>query len=223
MDDRADRGVALMPKLEEVLASLDEHQRRVAEWEPADGNLRIVAPAGSGKTTTLIALNSKLLLSGAIHAEGTILTTFANKAAKVLTQRLGGLVPMHLVPERIGTFHALALRRLRKPGRFPPPLHRWDMAQCMDVDGRTRNGNVPPSHILWRCATEFGRMPGTDKPSLKIASSAEEVQQYARFADLCRSRMCDNAQDYVNAVGGKIKPPPDFDEAWAMVREAKTA
>jgi DNA helicase-2/ATP-dependent DNA helicase PcrA len=212
--------------LEKALDRLDAEQRAVAAWLPAYGNLRVEAEAGSGKTSTFVALLARLFAEGCINPQRAIVTTFANKAAKVFIQRLGMLIPPAFIPDRIGTFHALALRRMRKPARFSPPPHRWQMAQCLDADGRTRNGEVPTNHILWRCATEFGKMPGTGTPSLRCASTAEEVQQYARFADLCRARMVSSGEEYsdvMEGLGVKIKPPQDFDDAWTLVREAKTA
>lgn len=174
----------------------------------------------SHNTTSLITLIARLIADGEVDPADIYLTTFANKAGKELARRLGDLTSV--VPERIGTFHALALKRLCKPSKFPPPAHRWAFAQCLDSDGSTRGSQIPTSAILWRCATEFGKMPGTGKPSLKCAKSTEEANAYVRYAELCRSRLLTTGHDFA-ALFPDQKPPQDFDEAWALVREAKTA
>ena len=107
-----DRSLALST----LLQALDEDQRSAAE--AGDGPLQIVAPAGSGKTTTLIARLAVLLDRG-VEASQIAVMTFNRDAAAELTDRIGArLVPT--MPEaasvEVRTFHALGRQILLAAG-----------------------------------------------------------------------------------------------------------
>src|SRR5688500_9946389 len=76
---------------ESLLAGLDPEQRAAALLP--DGPALIIAPAGSGKTTTLVARLGILLARGAA-ADRIAVVTFNRDAAAELTTRIHGrLVP----------------------------------------------------------------------------------------------------------------------------------
>src|SRR5687768_11862683 len=77
--------MALPPSLEARLARLAPDQRAAATAPP--GPVLCVAPAGSGKTTTLVARIAWLVATGADPAEITALT-FNRRAAIELSERL---------------------------------------------------------------------------------------------------------------------------------------
>jgi hypothetical protein len=79
---------------------------------PPTQNQRILASAGSGKTTTLTARISWLLTQIDAKPEQIILLTFTHNAAAVMKERLEGLVGP--TPLLCGTFHALSQQLLRK-------------------------------------------------------------------------------------------------------------
>ena len=91
--------------------TLNDEQARIVRQPPTQ-NLRILASAGSGKTTTLTARIAHLLTSAGAKPNEIILLTFTHNAAAVMSQRLTALVG----PQRIlcGTFHALSQQILRK-------------------------------------------------------------------------------------------------------------
>lgn len=91
--------------------TLNDEQAVIVRQPPAQ-NLRILASAGSGKTTTLTARIAHLLTHCAARPEQIILLTFTHNAAAVMRTRLEGLVG----PQRIlcGTFHALSQQILRE-------------------------------------------------------------------------------------------------------------
>ncbi len=104
-----------------LLDSLDAEQRAAATLP--DGPALIIAPAGSGKTTTLIARLGVLLERG-VAAERIAVATFNREAAQELTDRIRArLAPM--VPEaasiEVRTLHALA-RQVVLDVRGPQPL-----------------------------------------------------------------------------------------------------
>src|SRR5260221_89576 len=83
------------------------------------------APAGSGKTTTLVARIAWLLGSGAARPGTVAAITFNKRAAVELGERLGvALAPLDLGEDavRVRTFHALGLEILRDAGCAVEPL-----------------------------------------------------------------------------------------------------
>jgi DNA helicase-2/ATP-dependent DNA helicase PcrA len=102
--------------LEAILAGLDPDQRAAAE--APDGPLQIVAPAGSGKTTTLVA-RLAVLLSRGVSAEQIALLTFNRDAATELSERIAarltGVVP-NAAQVEVRTFHALGRQILLSTG-----------------------------------------------------------------------------------------------------------
>src|SRR5690348_15750197 len=118
--------IAAMTLHPEVVARLERlapDQRRAATAPP--GPLLCVAPAGSGKTTTLVARVAWLIDEG-IEPETICAITFNRKAADELRERLGGaLQPLGdgLADRvRVRTFHALGLELLREAGAPVAPL-----------------------------------------------------------------------------------------------------
>jgi DNA helicase-2/ATP-dependent DNA helicase PcrA len=100
----------------ERLARLADDQR-VAATMP-DGPVLCVAPAGSGKTTTLVARVAWLVDEGADPGTITALT-FNRRAAEELTARLAAaLEPLGVASGRVRvrTFHALGREILREGG-----------------------------------------------------------------------------------------------------------
>jgi len=91
-----------------LLIALDPEQRAAALLP--GGPAMVIAPAGSGKTTTLIARLGVLLVRG-VPAEQIAVVTFNREAALELTQRIAArLSPLVAGAERIEvrTLHALA-------------------------------------------------------------------------------------------------------------------
>ena len=105
------------PSTDDLVASLDPEQRAAALLP--DGPAQIIAPAGSGKTTTLIARLGVLVARG-VAPESICVLTFNRDAAGDLAERLRTRLAAR-VPgaERIEvrTLHALALRILADAGR----------------------------------------------------------------------------------------------------------
>ena len=99
-----------------ILASLDAEQRAAACLP--DGPAQIIAPAGSGKTTTMVA-RLAVLLSRGVPAERICVVTFNRDAAHDLAarveRRLASSVPTATAIE-IRTLHALARQVLLDAG-----------------------------------------------------------------------------------------------------------
>jgi superfamily I DNA/RNA helicase len=148
--DRLDQ-VSMHPSVKERLAKLTTDQRAAATAAP--GPILCVAPAGSGKTTTLIARIAWLIDTGAAP-DAIAAITFNTKAARELEGRLDlALEALGVEPSsvRVRTFHALGREILRDAG--------------VDVSGLVDRGAVLRS--LWpdltsaelaRCDTAFSRL-----------------------------------------------------------------
>ena len=111
------------PEVEARLARLASDQRDAATAPP--GPILCVAPAGSGKTTTLVARIAWLLATGAAAPGRIAAITFNKRAAVELDERLAtALGPLALPgdPVRVRTFHALGLEILRSCGAPVEPL-----------------------------------------------------------------------------------------------------
>ncbi len=99
-----------------ILAALDDQQRAAATLP--DGPAQIIAPAGSGKTTTMVARIAVLIARG-IAPDRICVVTFNRDAAEDLGQRLRRRLA-HAIPEAaavdVRTLHALARQVLLDAG-----------------------------------------------------------------------------------------------------------
>src|SRR5262245_17329239 len=106
----------------ERLARLAPDQRAAATAPP--GPVLCVAPAGSGKTTTLVA-RVAWLVDGGMAPEAITVVAFNKRAAEELGDRLGAaLEPLGVVSGavRVRTFHALGREMLLDAGVSVDPL-----------------------------------------------------------------------------------------------------
>ena len=137
---------SLHPSVAERLARLAPDQRAAATAPP--GPILCVAPAGSGKTTTLVARIAWLIASGSARRDEIAAITFNKQAADELRERLASALAPLGVPGgggpgggedapggdgpgsgghrpggvRVRTFHALGLELLRDAGAVVEPL-----------------------------------------------------------------------------------------------------
>jgi superfamily I DNA/RNA helicase len=104
------------------LAKLAPDQRAAATAPP--GPVLCVAPAGSGKTTTLVA-RVAWLVDGGLAPGAITVVAFNKRAAEELTARLdAALEPLAVAPGavRVRTFHALGREMLLEAGVSVDPL-----------------------------------------------------------------------------------------------------
>src|ERR671931_2306855 len=97
--------------LEDVLGGLNGPQREAVEH--TEGPLLIFAGAGSGKTRVLTTRIAYLVANRKVWPDRLLAVTFTNKAAREMRERVGRLVEG---ADRmwVGTFHATAVRMLRR-------------------------------------------------------------------------------------------------------------
>jgi superfamily I DNA/RNA helicase len=129
-----------------LLDSLDAEQRAAATLP--DGPALIIAPAGSGKTTTLIARLGVLLDRG-VEPERIAVATFNREAAQELTERIRArLAPMapRAASIEVRTLHALA-RQVVLDVRGPQPLVADRLPLLRAILRRRANASDPPEDL----------------------------------------------------------------------------
>lgn len=143
---------ALHPSVEERLARLAPDQRAAATAPP--GPILCIAPAGSGKTTTLVTRICWLVAGGADPRRITAVT-FNKRAADELDERLSvALEPIGLASSpRVRTFHALGREILAGVGA--PVANLTDRSEVL----RALNGGRPVSgRVLRELDDGFSRL-----------------------------------------------------------------
>ncbi len=131
------------PSVAGRLARLAPDQRDAATAPP--GPVLCVAPAGSGKTTTLVARVAWLVGAAGADPATIAAITFNTRAAEELRARLDpALAPLGAGPGavRVRTFHALGLEILRDAGVRPDLRPRDAVLRraCPDLDAAARRG-----------------------------------------------------------------------------------
>lgn len=92
------------------LADLNPVQQQAVTFP--QGNLLVLAGAGSGKTRVLVHRIAWLLSQG-VSLHNILAVTFTNKAATEMRHRLEQMLQCSIAPLWVGTFHGLAHRLLR--------------------------------------------------------------------------------------------------------------
>lgn len=211
------------PALHKLLLKIDSDQAAfVREVCNGTGNLRIVAAAGSGKTTSMIAANGAALTVGGYLPHEIVDTTFTSKAGKELRQRLVEVLGEPVVEQmRVGTFHGLALRAMRDVNP-----NQWDMSRCVDANGRTRAAQIPTSLDLWSqvCGWDKVRHTSLSGLDLSLTDKGLTSMDYAAQAGLMRSFGLDaflsETHPEFKLRLERMKPLPDFLRAWRHYRQA---
>ena len=195
--------------LDAILGSLDPEQRAAATLP--DGPAQIIAPAGSGKTTTMVA-RLAVLLSRGVAPDRICVVTFNRDAAADLrsrvARRLGPSVPDAASIE-IRTLHALARRILLDAGEGRNlvadrlPLLRAARRRLLATDP---GADVPDAAALdgWLSAWRIeGRPPPEDAlPALR------------GYADLLAARGAIDFDDLVVRAGDLLEADPRIRVRW---------
>lgn len=106
--------------------------QREAVTLPIDQHGAILAGAGTGKTSVLIHRIAYGILNG-LEPSTIVAVTFTNKASAEMRQRVEQLVGEPAKAIRLGTFHSLGLKLLRRYGHYVG-LERCEKLSPMDED-----------------------------------------------------------------------------------------
>ena len=182
----------LPPSVVARLARLTPDQRDAATAPP--GPVLCVAPAGSGKTTTLVARIAWLVATGADPSTITAVTFNKRAADEMAAPVDAALEPLALAAGavRVKTFHALGREILADSGvRVEPPLDREAVLRDMWPD-------ITPG-VVRRLDDAFSRL------KLEIGVTAREVATDAEPGPIARTFLADESA--LDDAGGL-----DFDD-----------
>ena len=135
--------------------TLNDQQYEIVQ-APLNQHLRVLASAGSGKTTTITAKIAHTITHLGIKAEEVVLTTFSRSGADTMRERLEKLIGS--TTAYIGTFHALSLQILRQndPTALEGIMHTVDELPYLWLDFlKTEKGKAWSSKIKMLVIDEF--------------------------------------------------------------------
>jgi len=197
-----------------LLARLDPDQQKVAVWD-GRSNMRIVAAAGSGKTTTVVAMATNLLAAG-LPPDRLIITTFTSKAGLELAERLGKVVAANVMTQlKVGTFHGLALRALRTADP-----QGWAMSRCVDAS-RGRTAGLPAANTLWIKACESNPIQILNESGVGVGKEVAGDYRLAVEA-YCLSRGLRHDSPEGKAAADDVDLP-QLHEVWSLYERQKRA
>jgi len=79
-----------------------------------DGQLLIVAGAGTGKTTVITRRIARMIATGVVKSDGVLALTFTDKAAGEMVERIENALPLGAYDLWISTFHAFCQKVLER-------------------------------------------------------------------------------------------------------------
>jgi DNA helicase-2/ATP-dependent DNA helicase PcrA len=197
--------------LEPILAALDPEQRAAATLP--DGPAQIIAPAGSGKTTTLIARMGVLMARG-VPPGAICVVTFNRDAAIDLGRRIGMRLVPH-VPDAAGievrTLHALARQVLLDAGDGRTlladrlPLLRAARRRC--AAGRPDGSPAPPDATMLDTHVSAWKIERRPPPP----EAADAVSAYQSILD---ARGAMDFDDLVVEAARHLRTTPTLRHRW---------
>jgi DNA helicase-2/ATP-dependent DNA helicase PcrA len=164
-------------RVSDLLDRLDAEQRAAAVLP--DGPAQIIAPAGSGKTTTLIARLGVLLARG-VAANRICVVTFNRDAAAELADRIAARLVPHAPAAaeiEVRTLHALARQVLLDAGcavrLVADRLPLLRAARRRSLLGRRLEETPPPEVAALDTLLSLWKIEGTPPPAEARAALAE--------------------------------------------------
>src|SRR5574344_1319480 len=113
--------------IENLTLGLNERQKEAVEH--SEGELLVLAGAGSGKTRVLTSRIINLVKNHGVNPHEILAVTFTNKAAREMKERLSSYLGEELVKSLwIGTFHSICGRILSMDiDKYKTPDgNKWD-------------------------------------------------------------------------------------------------
>ncbi|MFA7265305.1 MAG: ATP-dependent helicase [Candidatus Nanopelagicales bacterium] len=189
----------------DLLERLDPEQRAVATSDAT--RLRVLAGAGTGKTTALTGRAAHLIVSERIPAERVLLLTFTRRAARQMVARTTTLIQRsaHAGTHRArtgrirgGTFHSVAHMMLRQHAEsigLSPGFGVLDPADSTDLFDVIRDAQVKEAAIRRRIPRKgtllsiYSRAIAGGQPVSDVVGTVAPwaAQSTADIVDICRS------------------------------------
>nr|CAI6768992.1 CBM_HP1_G0024580.mRNA.1.CDS.1 [Saccharomyces cerevisiae] len=119
-----------------LVSQLNTQQRAAALFDYTRG-LQVIAGPGTGKTKVLTSRVAYLILHHHIHPRDIIVTTFTNKAANEMKERLQEMLRgagVNISELLIGTFHSICLKILYRFGHLVDLQKDWRIIDEKEID-----------------------------------------------------------------------------------------
>ncbi len=190
--------------LQALLQELNPRQREAVQ--APDGPLLIFAGAGSGKTRVLTYRIAYLIRARRAYASQILAVTFTNKAAREMRARVEALLQLSAASIWMGTFHAMAVRLLRREAaaaqldshfQIYDEVDRLGVVRKVMADLKIDEKRYPPGAIVHAISQAKNELQGP-------AEFARTVSSY--FQDITH-RVFQRYEAYLEANGGL-----DFDD-----------
>ncbi|MGQ4877877.1 DNA helicase II [Billgrantia sp. LNSP4103-1] len=182
--------------MDDVTAILDQLNPAQREAVSApQGNMLVLAGAGSGKTRVLVHRIAWLMQAEGLSPYAVLAVTFTNKAAREMRTRLEALLGLSLRNVWVGTFHSIAHRLLRthwQDARLPQHFQIIDSDDQLRLikrllkDHQVDDERYPPRQVQYfisGCKEEGLRPHQVDVHG--DAYMAQMVELYERYQLTC--------------------------------------
>ena len=188
----------------DILSPLNDAQRAAVAAE--NGNMLVLAGAGSGKTRVLVHRIAWLVRAEGFSPWSILAVTFTNKAAREMRGRIEDMLHMPLQGMWVGTFHGLAHRLLKAHWKEAGLVQNF---QILDSDDQLRlvkricreleldEGRWPPRQAQWyiNAQKDEGLRPAHIEPPPGDVFAHTMLQVYRAYETACeRAGMVDFAE-----------------------------
>ncbi len=196
-----------------------------AAVEHPGGPLLVVAGAGSGKTRVLTARVARLLELG-VRPEAVLAFTFTNRAAREMRERIAGAVGEAAGRVWVGTFHATAVRLLRRDGSALGLARDFSIYDREDQESTLREvlKRLGLSETAYRPSQVLGRISDaknawiTPEAAAAAAMTPYEKQiavAYRTYQDALRARQALDFDDLIAESVRLMRDHPEVGARWA--------
>ncbi len=203
--------------------SLNPAQR--AAVEHPGGPLLVVAGAGSGKTRVLTARIARLL-SLRVPPEGILAFTFTNRAAREMRERIEREVGEVARRLWVGTFHATAVRILRRDGAVLGLARDFTIYDRDDQETTLREvlkrlqlseTAYKPSLVLGRISDAKNALVTPEEAAAAAVTPYEKqiAEAYAGYRDALRARQALDFDDLIAETVRLLRDHPEAGARWA--------
>jgi DNA helicase IV len=158
-----------------------------------DNRTRVIAAAGSGKTSTMVAKAAYAIARGVVQPNEILMLAFNNEAAKELRDRTAARLPHGVVAPEASTFHAFGLRVIgeatgRKPHVADDVVNDGGRARLLKIVDRLReDSGFRRDWDLFRLV--FGRpLARVDQDEEPDVESRDESGFKTLMGEIVRSR-----------------------------------
>jgi DNA helicase-2/ATP-dependent DNA helicase PcrA len=184
-----------------ILEGLNPSQLEAVET--TDGPVRIMAGAGTGKTTVIIRRIANIINKGKARPEEILAVTFTRKAAGEMRERLGALMGDDVARRiSVGNFHATSSAMLRRHSHLLGLPSRFTV---LDDDGQR--------DVIADLALKLGYL-GTKKDKVKVMRLQHQISSWKEDGH-------DSDQILAHEDLTEISAGPNYDDPDFLIRAAK--